>query len=212
MKQCTKCLKAKPLLGFYNNKNHKDGLTYYCKSCFSEQYKKYRRTKEGVITQAYSSQEHASTRRGDPPPTYTKQELKEWCFSQKKFHELYDNWVKSGYKKTLKPSCDRTDDYRGYSLDRLQIITWGENNAKGYLDRRNGVNNKGNKAVLQYDLNGDFIKEYHSQRQTSRETGISRSNIGRCCRGERKTASKYIWTFKNGGENCNKTSIYEAIR
>ena len=112
---------------------------------------------------------------------------------------LYNEWVTSGYDKYAKPSLDRIDDYKGYSFDNIQLMTWGENDTKGSLDVRNGINNKHSKAVLQYDLNGNFIKEYYSMAQAERETGVSHSNISNVCQHKRYliTSGGYKWEYKN---------------
>ena len=129
-------------------------------------------------------------------PTYTKQELFDWCFSQKLFHELYDNWKASGYDMKLKPSCDRTDDYQGYSLSRLQLMTWDENLMKSRRDRKNGINNKVNKTVVGvHKKTGEEI-EIYSQHEAARQTGIHQSAISACCLGKVKSAGGYYWKFK----------------
>ena len=50
-------------------------------------------------------------------------------------------------------------------------------------------------AVKQYDLNGNFIKEYVSIKQASRELGISDSSIIDVCKGKSHTAGNYIWRY-----------------
>lgn len=52
------------------------------------------------------------------------------------------------------------------------------------------------KAVLQYDLQGNFIKEYPSYVKAQHSTGII--TIYKACIGEYKTAGGFIWKFKNG--------------
>ena len=65
-------------------------------------------------------------------------------------------------------------------------------------------NNYGNntkklcKPVLQYDLNGNFIKEYYGANEASRQTGINCTNICKCCRGERKKTKGFIFKYKEG--------------
>lgn len=51
------------------------------------------------------------------------------------------------------------------------------------------------KRVLQFTKDGQFIAEYPSQTEASLQSGVSQGNIGMCCRGERKSAGKYIWSF-----------------
>lgn len=63
-------------------------------------------------------------------------------------------------------------------------------------------NNYGNntkklcKCVLQYDLQGNFIKEYYGANEASRHTGISCTNICKCCRGERRKTKGFIFKYK----------------
>ena len=53
------------------------------------------------------------------------------------------------------------------------------------------------KSVLQFALDGEFIKEFFSIKDASIETGCSESIIGKCCRGVIKKPRKYIFKFKN---------------
>ena len=156
----------------------------------------YKNSKIGVVSVIYSSQKQHSKHRGHPMPSYTKKELKDWLYSQKKFHELYDVWKANGYEKDLKPSCDRLDDYKPYTLDNLQITTWRGNYKKVHRDKIDGVNNKQSKAVLQFTLDGNFIAEYHSMNEAERQTGISHGNISSVCTGLRNKAGGFVWKYK----------------
>lgn len=55
---------------------------------------------------------------------------------------------------------------------------------------------KNRKAVLQFDLNENFIKEFASITEASKETNIPYQNISKVCQKRGKTAGKYIWKFK----------------
>ena len=101
----------------------------------------------------------------------------------------------------LSPSVDRIDDYRSYIFDNIQLMTWRKNLDKSYTDRKNGVNNKLSKTVLQFTLSGKFIKEYYSQSQATRNTGVNRGNLNSCCNGNVKTAGGFIWKTNNIGNN-----------
>ena len=127
-------------------------------------------------------------------PDYTKSAFSNWLFSQPEFHRLYDLWVASGYLKMEKPSCDRKDDYAPYAFDNLQIITWQENDEKGKSDRKNGINNKHSKAVIQFDLSGNLITKHYSGRYAERVTGINSANISACCLGKVKSAGGFKWS------------------
>jgi len=160
---------------------------------------KHLRTKQGVITGIYYSQVARSKLKGLALPKYTLEQLRAWMFTQPNFEELYNNWKKSGYEKDLVPSVDRIDDYKGYSFDNIQLTTWEENNRKGYSDRKNGINNKISKVVIQYDLNGNKLKKYHSVREAGRRTGINHRNISKCCLKYKRhsRAGKFKWEFNN---------------
>lgn len=51
------------------------------------------------------------------------------------------------------------------------------------------------KPVLQYDKNGNFIKEYYSITEAQRI--LNCSHIGEVCNGHRKTSGGFIWKYKN---------------
>lgn len=161
---------------------------------------KYLRTIKGLISVFYTSQKASSKKRGHPPPAYTKQELSDWLHSQRKFYLLYIRWVRSGYKKELKPSCDRTDDYLGYDLSRMSLKTWRENLDKGHSDQKNGVNNKRSRAILQFNNDYVLVKEHYSQHQASRDTGINNRVISSCCLNKVGLGGGFIWMFKDDYE------------
>ena len=56
----------------------------------------------------------------------------------------------------------------------------------------NGTNDK---TVYQYDLSGQLIKEYKSAHDAARENNIQFTNICAVCRGERKTAGGFGWSY-----------------
>lgn len=194
-KYCTKCKELKPFSEFCKDKNRIYGLNHYCKECQRQASKKYLKTKNGLICKIYHNQKLCSYRRGHELPKYTLAELREWALSQPIFHELYNKWKTSRYDNGLIPSFDRTDDYKGYSLDRLVIMTWKENKEKGHADRRNGINNKMSKGVMQFTREGLLVDEYYSLRQAARATGISFGNLGTCCRGGLGTAGGFVWCY-----------------
>ena len=51
------------------------------------------------------------------------------------------------------------------------------------------------KLVLQYSLDGEFIRKWPSTRQIERELGFANSAISECCNGKLKTAYGFIWKF-----------------
>lgn len=63
---------------------------------------------------------------------------------------------------------------------------------------------KNNKPILQFDLNGNFIKEYESITQASKELNNSLNDISQCCLGRSRTSKGYIFKFKNDKEILQK--------
>ena len=158
---------------------------------------KHWQTKKGLVTCIYGHQRGNSKKRNHRMPEYTNKELKEWCFSQEKFHILYSEWKQSGFEKRLRPSIDRKNDYIHYCFTNIQIVTWKENNDKQYTDRISGKNNKISKSCEQYKGNVK-VAEYYSTSEASRVTGINQGNIATCCRGKVKKAGGYQWRYKEG--------------
>lgn len=193
---CATCKIEKHKKEFNKRTDRKKGICSSCKKCTAEKKRNYRKTIDGLISRIYENQILHSKDRKHNPPLYTKKELKEWLFSQELFYKLYDNWKKSNYKKELCPSIDRKNDYKGYSIDNIQLMTWEENRKKGHNDRINGINNKVNKKILQIDLDGNIINEFYSQAHAERKTGINQQNISSVCLGKRKSTGGFIWKFK----------------
>jgi len=154
---------------------------------------KFRKTKKGLITNIYSNQLMSSRQRGHSLPNYTLIEFREWVFKNKKFHIMFDNWEKSGYLKNLVPSCDRTDNSKGYDLDRLQIMTWREHNLKTWECRSNGEDGI-SKPVIGIEIRSGKEIKFHSITHAQRELNIC--HVSSCCLGERKSAGGYHWRFK----------------
>lgn len=53
------------------------------------------------------------------------------------------------------------------------------------------------KEVSQYLRDGTFVCKYESIGEAYLKTGISRSNIGACCKGDAKTAGNFLWRYSN---------------
>jgi len=168
-------------------------------------YKEYSRTINGVISTIYKTQIRNSKIRGHEPPKYTKEDFKSWLLNKTEFMSYYGAWCAMGYQKDLKPSIDRLDDYKDYSFDNIRLVVWYVNRMKANSDMKNGINNKQNKAVIQYSKDGFFIKEYHSVNEASRLNSIGQSCITKVCNNikGRKTAGGFIWKYKIETEIIN---------
>ena len=81
----------------------------------------------------------------------------------------------------------------------------------GGVDGLNKDNKKIQKKVVQYDLNGNFIKEYKSLNEASRDNNLCRNSIKNCCIGTQfKTDDRTTWRYK--GDSFDKFGLEEFIQ
>lgn len=81
------------------------------------------------------------------------------------------------------PQVDHIDENKTHNyINNLQWITGRDNCRKSF-----------NKPILQFDLNGNFIREWPSATDVGREV---KSHICHCLNGDHKTALGYIWKYK----------------
>lgn len=52
------------------------------------------------------------------------------------------------------------------------------------------------KPILQYDLEGNLIKEWEGSIYASKALGISNPNIARCTKGRYPRAGGFVWRYK----------------
>ena len=169
---------------FKKRKAVTSGYSTLCKKCHGKKQKDLQRTKEGLITQIYNAQKASSRKRRHRQPEYLKEELLDWLFSQTKFHELYNEWVKSDYEKDLKPSVDRKIDAIHYCFKNIQLMTWSENNEKGRVSKFKSIIGENDREIVEF-------KSLKEAQETLNITNISSALTGR-----HKTAGGYKWRYK----------------
>lgn len=85
-------------------------------------------------------------------------------------------------------------------VDNLEWCTQEYNYNYGTINIRKSqkqLNDKNkSKVVLQYSLDGTFIKEWKSTMDVERNLGFDNANISKCYRNIKKTAYGYIWKYK----------------
>jgi hypothetical protein len=192
---CSTCKIDKPFSEYSKRNDTKKGIRYRCKSCYLVSHSVSRKTRKGVSRRIYFDQIKSSDYRGYDRPDYTLKEFRKWLFSQKDFERIYIDWVRSNYSHLLSVSCDRIDDYRPYTFDNIQLMTWGQNKRKGHDDRINGNNRKQSIPVCQMSDDGEVIAEFHSLSSAVRSVGGDRASISKCCKGERITSCGFKWKF-----------------
>jgi len=161
----------------------------------------------------YASQKSSSKKRNHKPPIYTKNDLIVWLFNDWLFNLLFDNYVNCGFVSSMKPSLDRLDDSKGYSLDNIQLMTWGENRTKSHMDRANGKLRGGGRhgypsrtrmgaSIAQYSKTNIFIAYWSSFSSVGRAYNVHSTAISKCVklntlRNETnyRTSAGFIWRF-----------------
>lgn len=103
-----------------------------------------------------------------------------------------------------KPQVNHKDsDRSNNSVTNLEWVTSSENNTHAYKFGKNyprfGKENGKSNTIIQYDLNGNFIKEWESLNMCANELYLQESCISMCCSGKRKTTGGFI--FKKKGDS-----------
>lgn len=101
---------------------------------------------------------------------------------------------------------NRVENLEWCTASENQLHAFANNLTKRYKGIDNyhyGKPSNKRKKVCQYDLQGNFIKEWESVVEASKKLKLSQGNISSCCRGERKTTGGYMWKYTTyKAENC----------
>jgi hypothetical protein len=224
-KYCSKCKLYKNLDEFSKNKNAKYGLNCWCKSCqkkcnhdyyyanqekqkaYSRNYNKVHKSEIKIKKQTYSKAHRKEINAKDKlwrkknPWKYIYAGIKQRCNNKK--NKDYINYGKQGVKcliteKEVKflyerdkantmrsPTIDRINNKGNYELSNCQFIERVQNSIKDKIKR-----------ILQYDLRGNYIKEYRSPKESSKQTKIDIRAIYKAASGKNKTSGGFIWRYK----------------
>lgn len=116
-----------------------------------------------------------------------------YCYGEKGIkckitvEELKELWFRDKAYDMEKPSIDRKNSDKDYTFSNCRYIELGENTSKR--------NRKYCKAILQYDLEGNFIKEWKSIKEATKN--LKCSNITNVLKGRYKQDNGFIWRYKN---------------
>lgn len=186
-----KCHKEKSLSEFSKDKSRKDGYNPYCKICnkvYRDENIEKRKQYQKELKRKYPWKaifNSIKQRCDNSNHTFYKYYR---LIGIKNFLTLEDvKFLYIKYKANLmiKPSIDRKNSKKNYTLSNCQFIELEENSAK---DKR--------KIILQFNLDGNFIKEWHSLMEVERQLNIYHANIIKCIKGERNHTGGFKWLYK----------------
>lgn len=195
VKKCSKCKKFKSLSEFHKDKSRKNGSYPQCKKCC----KTYReKNKKQIIEQqnmyhknfpwirVFNNIKQRCNNPNNPDyKDYGGRGIK--CLITEE--ELRKLWFQDCAWRLKKPSIDREDNDGDYTYNNCRFIEHGLNCA----ERNIRISSK---TVCQYDINGNFIKEWESARMAERSLKVYHSQIARVCKNINDTASGFIWRYK----------------
>lgn len=141
--------------------------------------------------------------------------LREHIYSGKKKKKNYkESWISNVSKNNLKPEIVLIDEVENSEWEFwekywiCQFKCWGFDLVNGtdggispfetfrIIEKNKRENSrKKSKKVIQYDLNGNFIKIHESATMAGNDNKSLRRHIGSCCTGKRVSAGGFMWKF-----------------
>ena len=175
---CSVCESEKPITDFFRDYHASGSYSYVCKQCQNEKRRKifierpwvkhYRWMRTRCLCLSTNGHEYYKNIK----PLITIEEVK-FLYERDKAAEM------------KRPSLDRKDSTKDYTLDNCQFIEMIENSRKIT-----------NKPIFQLDLKMNLIKEFVSVAEASRELKISTNSISKCANGKIQQVKGFIFKFK----------------
>ena len=155
-----------------NMSKNKDRRGYLYISTTNKKYKIHR-----LVAQAFipNPNNYPIINHKDNNPSNNKVDNLEWCT----YKYNIDYCIKSGRfeeaKKKISKACKEK---------------------KAYIKNLKIASEKNKKAIFQYDLNGNFIKEWDCSATVEKELGLFATSIIKVCKNKGKTCGNFIWRYK----------------
>lgn len=153
-----------------------------------------------------------------------KYSLKKNVHKNSHLQAAYNSYGDSIFKYLILEYCDKLNLIENekkwiYLLDTknrekgYNYLEPGENNV-GYKHSQESIklkNLKLQKKVNQYDLKGNFIKQYNSIKEAATIIGINSSGITNCCKRKfrQKTAGNFVWRYKGDNDISFDKKVYK---
>jgi hypothetical protein len=133
--------------------------------------------------------------------------LKEHITESKKYDTYKCKWLRSIDSKDLRIKILAICPKNEYELfeekyikeNKSDKLTNSDESGQGNINRKKEIIDKGidkiSKKVFQFDLYGNFITEFKSVREASRQLNIDHSQIARACNGIAKHSNGFIFKY-----------------
>ncbi len=126
-----------------------------------------------------------------------------------KFNHHRARWIRSLVSKNLKPILKvlkicPLSDFAKYEKEYIKLykskkLTNSDETGSGNTNRKRKIIDdaikKISRKVYQFDLNGNFIKEYKSTRDAARKLNTYHAHISRCCNGIFNHTGGFIFRY-----------------
>lgn len=198
IKTCIGCNKLLSSKDFVKNSKHKDGLGSYCKLCqrinnfnylnknrIKINKKRREKRKNNKLIHLLKDIRNRCNQVSDSIYKYYGGRGIECRIT---IDELKFLWFRDRAFEMKKPSISRKNHDDHYTLENCKF----EELSKNIAERNKRVSSK---AILQFDLEGNFIREWNSLAEAS-ET-LQCFNITNVLKGRYKQDKGFIWRYKN---------------
>ena len=204
-KICNKCKKEKALVEFYFRKDQNkyrneckecclDNNSAYCKrnkiriKKKQEIYRDNKKKAHPYIGSYKSAQNRCNSKKNKDYHRYSGRGIK-FLMTLDDFKYI---WFRDKAYNMEQPEIDREDNDGHYESNNCRFIEKELNNKKRHKDSPQGKN------ILQYDLDGNFIKEFKSVVEASNITNINFTSISNCACNRKYylTAGGFVWKYK----------------
>jgi len=105
--------------------------------------------------------------------------------------------IRTGNKHSNETRLKMSLSKQNMSQETKNKMSLAAKGKKKSLEIRNKMKEYRNKPILQYDLEGNFIKEWSSAKEASQKLNINRNGISSVCNNKNKSSGKFIWKFKH---------------